>query len=629
VGVVTEYRIENGNLIGKLKMSRTPEVASLLQDLEDGIVRSVSLGYRVYKYVDITTPTDEMRILRAVDWEPMEVSLVSIPFDPLAQVRNAPSIYSAVIETKKLNEGEQMPKLNRSAEEVEKPAAAAPEVNQEAPAVEAEKVAEEKPAEAPAEAEKAVQAESPEAVRSAERERSSQIVEAVRKAGLELNFAEELITKGTEIAEARSAIIDAVADRGAKPLSNKTEIKVGEEKADVLKRGIVNAVMHKVDPKVALTEDGRSFRGMSLTQMGAECLELAGIKTRGMTKMEIANKVLSHDFHIRAGAHGTGDFASLLADVANKTLRKAYEESPQTFKPFVRAVTAPDFKNINRVQLGEFANLELVGEHGNLQYGTISDGKELFKILSYAKGLKLTKQAIVNDDMDGFGRSAMLMGRASARLESDLVYSILLANANMGDGVALFYSTHKNLGTTGAISETTLKEMKMLGRKQTGLNGAILNLQYKHLIVSPELEVAAQKQISAIVPNQASGVNPFVGQFNLIVDARVSLGTGSPASTGSATVWFGAADPAEIDTIEVATLEGQSGPMIVEDVDFDTQGVRRWLYGTMSAQRRSIIAVSSRTLELNRNFFGLTSRAAEFHSAAFEGGWVKFHIRRF
>jgi phage head maturation protease len=81
-------------------MSRTPEVASLLQDLEDGIVRSVSLGYRVYKYVDITTPTDEMRILRAVDWEPMEVSLVSIPFDPLAQVRNAPSIYSAVIETK-------------------------------------------------------------------------------------------------------------------------------------------------------------------------------------------------------------------------------------------------------------------------------------------------------------------------------------------------------------------------------------------------------------------------------------------------------------------------------------------------------------------------------------------------
>jgi hypothetical protein len=58
------------------------------------------LGYRVYKYIDISTPTDEMKIFSAVDWEPMEVSLVSLPFDPLAQVRNAPSMYSAIVETK-------------------------------------------------------------------------------------------------------------------------------------------------------------------------------------------------------------------------------------------------------------------------------------------------------------------------------------------------------------------------------------------------------------------------------------------------------------------------------------------------------------------------------------------------
>jgi hypothetical protein len=64
---------------------------------------------------------------------------------------------------------------------------------------------------------------------------------------------------------------------------------------------------------------------------------------------------LSRDFHTEQELHGTGDFSSLLADVANKTLRQAYEEAPQTFKPFVRQVTAPDFKNINRVQLGEFA----------------------------------------------------------------------------------------------------------------------------------------------------------------------------------------------------------------------------------------------------------------------------------
>jgi hypothetical protein len=111
-----------------------------------------------------------------------------------------------------------------------------------------------------------------------------------------------------------------------------------------------------------------------------------------------------------------------------------------------------------------------------------------------------------------------------------------------------------------------------------------LNLQYKHLIVSPELEVTALKQISQIIPNQASGVNPFVGQFNLIVDARLSLGTGSPASNGSTTVWFGACDPSEIDTIEIAYLEGQSGPMIVEDVDFDSQGVKMAVWHDVGAK---------------------------------------------
>ena len=39
------------------------------------------------------------------------------------------------------------------------------------------------------------------------------------------------------------------------------------------------------------------------------------------------------------------------ANVANKTLRQAYEAYPRTFQPFCRQVTAPDFKPINRCLL--------------------------------------------------------------------------------------------------------------------------------------------------------------------------------------------------------------------------------------------------------------------------------------
>ena len=41
------------------------------------------------------------------------------------------------------------------------------------------------------------------------------------------------------------------------------------------------------------------------------------------------------------GAMTTSDFPNILANVANKTLRQAYEAAPRTFVPFCRQVTAP------------------------------------------------------------------------------------------------------------------------------------------------------------------------------------------------------------------------------------------------------------------------------------------------
>ncbi|MHC1741520.1 MAG: hypothetical protein AB9873_00650 [Syntrophobacteraceae bacterium] len=71
----------------------------------------------------------------------------------------------------------------------------------------------------------------------------------------------------------------------------------------------------------------------------------------------------------------------------------------------------------------------------------------------------------------------MSMGRAANRAVSDDIWGLLTANAAMGDGVAIFHSTHKNLGAQGALSETTLTELRKLMRLQTGMNGALLNIR--------------------------------------------------------------------------------------------------------------------------------------------------------
>lgn len=89
VGVVRAGRLEGENMVASVQFSRRPEVAGIVQDVRDGIVGNLSVGYVVHRYQDVTLPGDKMRRLRAIDWEPMECSLVTVPADAGSSVRSA------------------------------------------------------------------------------------------------------------------------------------------------------------------------------------------------------------------------------------------------------------------------------------------------------------------------------------------------------------------------------------------------------------------------------------------------------------------------------------------------------------------------------------------------------------
>jgi len=54
---------------------------AILSDIEDGIRRCVSVGYRIHRMKLEEASDDSVDIYRATDWEPFEVSLVSMPAD--------------------------------------------------------------------------------------------------------------------------------------------------------------------------------------------------------------------------------------------------------------------------------------------------------------------------------------------------------------------------------------------------------------------------------------------------------------------------------------------------------------------------------------------------------------------
>jgi len=97
------------------------------------------------------------------------------------------------------------------------------------------------------------------------------------------------------------------------------------------------------------------------------------------------------------------------------------------------------------------------------------------------------------------------------------------------------------------------------------LEGRVLNLNPRYLLVPVGKETLAMQFItSPIVAAKASDTNPFYGQFSVISDPRLDA--------NSSTAWYLAADPAAIDTIELAYLEGQDGVFTERKLDFDTDG---------------------------------------------------------
>lgn len=75
IGRVDNLRLDGGKLRGELVMGKTQRGREVLQDILDRVVTGVSLGANVMQHVI------EEGITRVTRWQPMEMSLVSVPAD--------------------------------------------------------------------------------------------------------------------------------------------------------------------------------------------------------------------------------------------------------------------------------------------------------------------------------------------------------------------------------------------------------------------------------------------------------------------------------------------------------------------------------------------------------------------
>jgi ATP-dependent protease ClpP protease subunit len=337
-----------------------------------------------------------------------------------------------------------------------------------------------------------------------------------------------------------------------------THIITLEDSRDKFRAGAAAALLAKA--KLGKDEGTNNFRSYGLMDLARECLAHAGVNARGMDKMALVAAAFTH----------TGsDFPLLLQNVADKAMLKGYEEADETFQKWTSKGTLGDFKPGKRVDLNTFPTLAKIQDGGEYTYATVGERGETVQLATFGKMFSITRQTIINDDLDAFSKIPRRMGRAAIRTIGDLVYAILTSNPAMRDGVALFHANHKNLMNGSAISTGSVDAMRVLMGKQTDGN-AMLNIRMAQLLVPLALEGTAsvvresEYEVGAATKNNTTP-NFVRNTFEVISDARLDA--------VSATGWYGTANANTTDTVEVSYLDGVETPTLEQQAGWHVDGV--------------------------------------------------------
>jgi hypothetical protein len=315
-----------------------------------------------------------------------------------------------------------------------------------------------------------------------------------------------------------------------------------------------------------IAEQTRAYRGIGLLGMARVALQAAG------------QHVPHNNVDMVQQAFSTAGLANALAASVNKILTVRFMEAPNSAAGLAYVTEVPDYKLNTRVSVGKVATLRPAPVNTEAKHSTTGDEKETYAVARFAEQFQVDEITVVNDDLGAIMRVIQEMAAAAARLEPDLVYAILLANAALGsDSVALFHADHRNLGTTGtALSATTLQTAISAMAKQYKLEGKQkipLNIAPRHLIVPQDLVFLANQLLTSAErigsTNGDQGTRNVLQGLNIQIHADDRVGvngvihpeTGT-AYAGTATNYFLAADPTEIPTIEIAYLRGRRTPAV-------------------------------------------------------------------
>lgn len=433
---------------------------------------------------------------------------------------------------------------------------------------------------------------------AAERTRVSTIRSLGTKHRLADDFINGLVDGGTPLAEAREKILDKLAEGGdAANVGHNSPARVTVDQRDKFREGATNWILVKagvanlVEKAAALKGekikvDPGEFRGMRNVDLARESLENGGVNTRAMRDpdMIVRQAMTSQGAVI---TQTTSDFPVLFETAIHRILQAAYATTPDTWTRFCGIGTVTDFRPHTRYLRGSFGALDQVNEAGEFKNKPIPDlAREMIIAKTVGNMINLSRQAIVNDDMDVFSGLAVDLGRAAKLTIEVDVYALLNSNPVMNDGIPLFDAAHGNLAAVGSVpSVKAFDDMDAAMGAQKDISGnEYLEIGLDRLLVPRSLRGAA------ITINGSEYDPDAVNKLQKpnIVKGLLSDVIATQRLTGPA--YYGFADPSTAPALEVVFLNGVTEPFTDSQDGWRVDGVEwkvRHDYGTGAVNYRS------------------------------------------
>lgn len=404
IGGIEKVWIEGGKGRALVRFDEDEDAEKIFQKVKRGSLRGVSVGYRVHEW-----EKRGKEDMIATKWEPLEISIVSVPADASVGVGRS------FFEREENTEGGTPMEMEVKT------------VVQEAPDMELTRN---------------------EGAR-AERERVREIMAIC---GTHEVDSVRFIESGATIEQVRAAILDELA---ARPKVACAHVEVDE--TDKFRSAIVDGMAYRA----GLTGgSANEFAGMGLSLIADRCLARVGDMRRG-NSLEWAGRAMS-----------TSDFQYACGAIANKSVIEGWNEAPETWREWCGIGSAPDFKVQTMIGLGAFANLPALAQDEEYKVAERLEEAQTVQIGTFGMMHALTRQTIINDDLGLFSDTMRELGAAARRTVAALPYAVLTANAKLTDGKELFHTAgHKNTGTEGAISVDTLNEAELKMSQHKDVSG--------------------------------------------------------------------------------------------------------------------------------------------------------------